>query len=151
MYGDEIIRAIESSGQKCGARGAPEVAGHIMRGILEYSISAGVVSDNEKNAFLSMNHLAILMGCLLTTPGQSRHLVSIYEASQKPCFKYKIEMSSIDGIIPILHKAVEQRNEVIQYFSRGSIVLGNLVFNALCHDCYRTTKLCFPKHFVTPS
>jgi len=50
----------------------------------------------------------------LTTPGLSRHLVSIYEASQKPCSKYKIEMSSIVGIIPILHKTVEQRNGVIQ-------------------------------------
>jgi len=36
-----------------------------MRGILEHSISAGVVSDDEKNAFPSMNHLAILIGCLL--------------------------------------------------------------------------------------
>jgi len=61
-----------------------------------------------------MNHLAILIGCLLITPGLPRHLVSVYEASQKPCSKYNIEMSSIDGIIPILHKAVEQRNGVIQ-------------------------------------
>jgi len=90
MYGDEIIRALVSSGQKCGARGATEAAGHEMRGILEHFISAGVVSDDEKNAFPSMNHLAILIGCLLITPGLSRHLVSIYEASQKPCSIYKI-------------------------------------------------------------
>ena len=31
-----------------------------MRGILEHSISAGVVSDDEKNAFPSMNHLGHL-------------------------------------------------------------------------------------------
>jgi len=52
MYGDEIIRALESSGQKCGARGATEAAGHVMRGILEHSISAGVVSDDEKNVHI---------------------------------------------------------------------------------------------------
>jgi len=85
-----------------------------MRGILEHSISAGVVSDDEKNAFALMKYLAILIGCLLTTPGMSRHLVSIYEASQKSCSKYKIEMSSIDGSIPIIHKAVEQINGGIQ-------------------------------------
>ena len=110
-----------------------------------HSISAGVVSDDEKNAFPSINHLAILIGCLLTTPGLSRHLVSIYEASQKPCSKYKIEISSIDGIIRFCTRQLNKETELfrVQYFHRGYIVLGNWVFNALCDGCYRTTKLCF--------
>ena len=123
-----------------------------MRGILEHSISAGVVSDDEKNAFPSMNHLAILIGCLLKTPGLSRHLVSIYEASQKPCSKYKIEMSSTDGVIPILHKAVEQRTVLFRVpVLSPYIALGNLVFNELCDGCYRRTKHRFLKYYVIPS